>query len=392
MGEPQLQEERKPNVAVEVGKMVVKHSLLAYFKVPILIAAAVLFLAMIIGSLFFTFVLSKPQEPVLSSGATGWEVGQISEFGAKDIPAQFIPIYKEAGAKYHVPWNLLAAHHRVETVFSTIKIMTSPVGAIGHMQFMKKTWLGWSWKGGTRLGDASIPDSVLTSPAAIKKYGGYGVDADGDGRADPMNLKDAIFAAAKYLAANGAASGNIRQAVLAYNHSTEYLNEVLGFADQYVKGYRAVGGSGTGTGSKPVVVKGVAWPVPGTMMITSPFGMRFHPVLKMNKFHNGIDIAGPGVNRKPVVAFASGMVTSAGYLGAAGNAVVIEHGNGTSSLYGHLSSFNTVIGSEVKAGQIIGKVGTTGRSTGPHLHFGIKVKGQWVDPEKYLSKYKYAHR
>ncbi|MFP3471814.1 lytic murein transglycosylase, partial [Micrococcus sp. SIMBA_144] len=88
-----------------------------------------------------------------------------------------------------------------------------------HTQFMPLTWLGWNYPGGDRLGNASIPDSILHDPAMIKKYGGYGVDANGDGKADPYDLEDAIFSTANYLSANGASKGDIEGAVYAYNHA-----------------------------------------------------------------------------------------------------------------------------------------------------------------------------
>ncbi|MDQ0201046.1 lytic transglycosylase domain-containing protein [Neobacillus ginsengisoli] len=190
----------------------------------------------------------------------GYYGGDISEFGANEIPAQYIPIYKAAQEKYGVPWNLLAAEHRVESRFSTLQTMVSPVGAIGHFQFMPLTWLGWSYPGGYRLGNAYIPNNILTDPAMIKKYGGYGVDANGDGKADPWDIEDAIYSAANYLRANGAAEGRIRDAVFAYNHADWYVEKVLGFADRYVKGYVEVKtGSGEGNTGVKVIDVGYKW-------------------------------------------------------------------------------------------------------------------------------------
>jgi cell wall-associated NlpC family hydrolase len=166
----------------------------------------------------------------------------ISEIGENEIPQEYIPIYHAAGEKYNVPWNLLAAHHRVETRFSTIKNMISPVGATGHMQFMVCTWVGWNYPGCGGLGIAPIPPSYLTSIAVIAKYGGYGVDANNDGKADPNNLEDAVYAAAKYDAANGASTGDLAGAVYAYNHSAAYVQEVLMYASLYASGNAVVVG------------------------------------------------------------------------------------------------------------------------------------------------------
>ena len=368
------------NAAVQVTKEVAKGLILAKLKIPIIIILLLGILAGGILAIFIGLVAFMSSEEEINLG--GWEVGEITEFGANEIPAAYIPIYKEAAEKYGVPWNLLAAHHRVETRFSTLEVMISPVGAIGHMQFMPLTWVGWGY-GGSRLGNANIPNDVLTNPAIIKKYGGYGTDGNGDGKADPWDLEDAIHSAAKYLAANGAADGNLRKAVFAYNHSEKYVNDVLGFADLYVKGFAAV------EAGKAVTVDGVAWPVPGTFTITSRFGTRIDPITGQTATHSGMDIAGPGVNGKPVVSMLDGTVISSGYLGALGNAVIIEHDNALQTSYGHLSAIKARVGQKVKAGQQIGNIGSTGRSTGPHLHFMTRVSGQLVDPEKYLAKFKF---
>ncbi|MCA1053823.1 lytic transglycosylase domain-containing protein [Rossellomorea aquimaris] len=160
---------------------------------------------------------------------------QISLSGKEEIPSEYIPIYKAAEKEYGVPWNLLAAHHRVETKFSTMRTLISPVGAEGPMQFMPCTFVGWAHPTCGDLGKGEIPESQKTDPEVIKKYGGYGVDGNGDGLADPFQIEDAIFSAANYLARNGAADGHIEQAVFAYNHSHDYVEDVMYFADKYVE-------------------------------------------------------------------------------------------------------------------------------------------------------------
>ena len=124
----------------------------------------------------------------------------------------------------------------------------------------------------------------------------------------------------------------------------------------------------------------MTWPLPGSYTITSPFGNRLHPVLKVYKLHTGVDIAGNNCNGKPVVAAADGTVIVSKYSNSYGNYVVIDHGGGITTLYAHSSKLEVSVGQKVKAGQEIMKVGTTGYSTGPHLHFEVRENGTYVDP------------
>ncbi|MFZ0446640.1 MAG: lytic transglycosylase domain-containing protein, partial [Bacillus sp. (in: firmicutes)] len=149
------------------------------------------------------------------------------------IPEEYIPIYQAAADFYEIPWTLLAAHHRIETKFSTMDPLLSPVGAEGHMQFMPCTFVGWSYPGCGGLGKGDIPESDKTNPAIIKKHGGYGIDGNGDGIADPYDLEDAIFSAAHYLAKSGAADGDLEKAIFNYNRSEKYVQDVLWFYNEY---------------------------------------------------------------------------------------------------------------------------------------------------------------
>ncbi len=150
-----------------------------------------------------------------------------------EVPEEYIDLYREAAEEYDVQWELLAAVHRVETKFSTMSTLESPKGAIGHYQFMPLTWIGWSY-GGSRLGELDKDDLVdITNLDLIQKYGGYGKDGNGDGKADPYNLTDAAYTAASYLSVNGASEGRLRSALFAYNQSDEYVDEVLSFYKEY---------------------------------------------------------------------------------------------------------------------------------------------------------------
>lgn len=112
--------------------------------------------------------------------------------------------------------------------------------------------------------------------------------------------------------------------------------------------------------------------------ITSGYGYRFHPVLHRSKLHTGIDFGAP--TGTPIYASAPGVVISAGYRGGYGNTVIIDHGGGIATLYGHCSRIFTKAGAKVSQGEKIAAVGSTGMSTGPHLHFEIRVNGKPVNP------------
>jgi len=123
-------------------------------------------------------------------------------------------------------------------------------------------------------------------------------------------------------------------------------------------------------------------PVIGEIEMTSQFGRRMHPLLRRLAIHTGIDLRGDV--GEPVRATATGKVTIAGRAGGYGNMVEISHGNGLATRYAHLSVINVKIGQVVRIGEIIGRIGSTGRATGPHLHYETRVNGEAVDPQKFL--------
>ena len=140
------------------------------------------------------------------------------------------------------------------------------------------------------------------------------------------------------------------------------------------------GGSSGGTASAAGYF---SWPVPSCTYITSRFGYRVHPIFGTTKYHSGVDIAagsGAAIN-----AAAGGTVSIAEYSDSYGYYCVIYHSNGMTTLYAHMNSMPVVsAGQTVSAGQLIGYVGSTGWSTGPHCHFEIRVSGSCVDPLSYF--------
>ena len=126
-----------------------------------------------------------------------------------------------------------------------------------------------------------------------------------------------------------------------------------------------------------------AWPTPGYTRVTSAYGMRMHPILHQMRMHTGIDIGAP--SGAAIHAVDDGTVIYTGALGAYGNVVVIDHGDGISSMYAHQSKILARENQNVKKGDLIGRVGSTGWSTGAHLHFEVRKNGNPVNPWNYLK-------
>lgn len=145
--------------------------------------------------------------------------------------------------------------------------------------------------------------------------------------------------------------------------------------EAYIRSRRGGGGSAVGTGS-------LTWPCPGYTKVTSPYGMRYHPILKVRKLHTGVDLNAPGGAK--IVASDSGTVICASWQTGYGKTIIIDHGNGKSTLYGHLDDYAVSDGETVKKGQTIGYADSTGWSTGNHLHFEVRINGTPANPISYL--------
>lgn len=126
-----------------------------------------------------------------------------------------------------------------------------------------------------------------------------------------------------------------------------------------------------------------AWPAPSYKRISDDYGYRIHPILGTQQFHNGVDMAAPGGS--PILAAYDGKVVAAAYSNSMGNYIMIDHGDGLYTIYMHASALYVSSGTEVSKGDKIAAVGSTGRSTGNHLHFSVRLNGSYVSPWNYLG-------
>ena len=285
-----------------------------------------------------------------------------------DIPPHLLGVYRDAAATCPgLPWQVLAAIGFLESRHgqghvdpatgdvrppimgppldgrqgrALIRDPSQPDGfahALGPMQFLSTTWAAWGRVAPGRTGPPDV-----------------------------QNAWDAIYSAAAYLCGTEGRVTDVRAAVLRYNHSERYVDDVLAKARAY--GYGTTTGL-AGDGS-------LAWPVAGP--VVSGFGPRIDPILGVERFHAGIDISAS--EGTPIHAAAAGTVTRAGGEGDCGYAVTLEHASGLRTHYCHMSQVLVEVGQLVAGGEVVGLVGSTGRSTGPHLHFEVYVNGTLVDP------------
>lgn len=141
--------------------------------------------------------------------------------------------------------------------------------------------------------------------------------------------------------------------------------------------------SGNDAGDAPVYGGGTfCWPAPSYTRISSEYGNRIHPTLGVTQFHNGLDMAAP--HGSPILAAEGGVVIAASYNATMGNYIMINHGSGLYTIYMHASALYVSSGQTVSRGEKIAAVGSTGRSTGPHLHFSVRRNGSYVNPWNFL--------
>lgn len=144
--------------------------------------------------------------------------------------------------------------------------------------------------------------------------------------------------------------------------------------------------SGSGNGGTPTNIEGLTWVIPcDYTMVTSAFGWRIHPISGVEKFHNGVDLWCSGIYGKPIYATREGVVSYTGWYGSGGWTVMIDHLDGFKSIYMHMTNFIVSEGDFVMAGQVIGYVGDSGGTTGPHLHFEIRYNGAAINPMNYIG-------
>ncbi|MBQ6946507.1 MAG: peptidoglycan DD-metalloendopeptidase family protein, partial [Clostridia bacterium] len=210
-----------------------------------------------------------------------------------------------------------------------------------------------------------------------------------------QSVTDALESKKDVLDTKQAASDEM---VASFNDKEDELNSLIEEVERQEKELQEeirqqLAQSNNNSGSSNVPVSdGFLYPLDSKWrIITSPFGNRVHPTTGVYKLHTGVDISGSGIYGANIYASKNGTVLKGGYHRAYGNYCLINHGDGTATLYAHMSTLMTSVGSTVTQGQVIGKVGSTGYSTGAHLHFEILVNGNYVNPLPYFPSMNFIY-
>ena len=204
-----------------------------------------------------------------------------------------------------------------------------------------------------------------------------------DTQDEQKNYQESLNYKVDDLAASEAEQAALQESLEAYKAESEAEYDRISSEMQDVSNQIAeLSRQAAANGSVPMGDGTLIWPTPSCTTTNSAYGYRVHPIYGTVKFHAGEDIpAGYGAE---ILAAASGTVVTAGWVSGYGNYTVIDHGGGLMTAYGHQSSFAVSGGDVVTQGQVIGYVGSTGNSTGPHLHFEVYVNGATVDPKSYF--------
>lgn len=198
---------------------------------------------------------------------------------------------------------------------------------------------------------------------------------------EQANLQNLITTKEKEITSYEMDISNKEEAIRQYEADIKAENETIAALEKAVEAEMKL----LNNANAPVYDGGMfKWPCPAYTRVTSEYGMRMHPTLGVQKFHNGIDLGAPGGS--PILAAYSGVVVASAYNSTMGNYVMINHGGGLYTIYMHASALYVSAGQKVEIGQKIAAVGTTGRSTGNHLHFGVRLNGNYVNPNKYLGR------
>ncbi len=202
-------------------------------------------------------------------------------------------------------------------------------------------------------------------------------------------LDEAVAEYEEWQSAEAAAAQEVQQMIAAYEEQKRREAEARAaaaaaaqVAQQQSSGGGLNPGAAVGTGS-------FTWPVPCSTRVTSRFGNRSDPFTGETRYHSGIDIDGYGNEGGAIIAADGGTVTTATYSDGYGNYIIIDHGNGYQTLYGHMSGLAVGAGQSVSKGQTIGYLGSTGRATGTHCHFEVFINGSRTDPAQFFSGLSY---
>ncbi len=281
--------------------------------------------------------LTESEEEIWISGSVGWDWTSSEYY----VPEELVPYFEEAARETGLNIELIKAVAAIESSFNPD--IVSKAGAKGIMQLMPVT--------AKEMGVEDIldPRQNILGGARYLKY-----------------LLDKFEKLELALAAYNAGPGNVEKhgGIPPFKETEEYVSKVMNLWNSGI----------------PVSDSTFAVPIKGP--ITSPFGERIHPIKGSKSFHSGIDI-GASLGT-PIRASRDGTVKFAGSSGWYGLTVILDHGNGFTTTYAHCLSFDVSQGQKVRKGQTIARVGSTGVSTGPHLHFEIRMNGKAANPIQYL--------
>lgn len=312
-----------------------------------------------------------------------------TELAVDNLRQKLVVVEAELNEARQVQLDALAETERLKEEIATIAVAGFVRSTRKEEAFFGSGSLSDAYRQDSLIREANAePAELLDQVRVVEEEGRLAERMVSDAAQETIELESQLASQLRALETDRFESSELKaefeERVGVFQAKVDERNDDIAELTAYIIANTPAASSGPAVAPPPSdpSVQGYQWPVAPPYRVSSGFGPRIHPIFGTRRQHTGLDIGGRSGD--PILAAKGGTVLSAGWRGGYGNAVVVDHGGGFSTLYAHQSSMNVTAGQAVSRGDIVGFVGNTGWSTAPHLHYELRLNGEPIDPLPYL--------